>query len=303
MLDQTHKPRLTYKEVQQLMANDLEKTEDGGVPDWMKRKSSGASFGNIDPSDLKPPQLKLLAGQSPQIMDGIPGAEVGKFWMTILNINLGPMVTGTPILLRKTYQLWAPKMPGNEQKGPLATASDGVNWDVPNQTFEVRFPAAQGGGTYTWRIGKRVEEYKMNKFGSSQPDNPKSKPAATLTYDVLWVIDLPNGQQQLCVFTNARTGITPTQNFISTIRAMGVDQYFQRYRIVAEKRTGPTGDPYFSYSYQYIGRLSSEAKGDEMQALYKQYSKSGFIADFAEEADEVRPQQRAADDGLEDLPF
>ena len=36
-------------------------------------KSLSASFGNIDASDLKPPQLKLLAGQSPEVTDGVPG--------------------------------------------------------------------------------------------------------------------------------------------------------------------------------------------------------------------------------------
>ena len=288
------------------MANEVTKPEDAGIPAWMRAAPTGASFGNIDSSDLKPPRLKLLAGQSPEIMDGVPGAMVGQFWMTVLGINLGPAVTGSPILLRKSYQLWAPKMPGSDQKGPLATASDGIHWDIPNQVFDnIKF---QGNPkTYKWVIKKTVFENKMHKFGSSQEDDPKSKPAATLTYDVLWVIDLPNGQKQLCVFTNARTGITPTQTFISTTRAMGVNQYYQRYRIVAQKKTGPTGDPYFSYEYQFIGTLHSEEEGKAMEAIYDQYSKSGFIADFETEADEIKPQPERyttpRDDDDSQIPF
>ena len=277
------------------MANDLTETEDGGVPDYLRKRSTGASFGNIDSSDLKPPRLKLLAGQSPEITDGTPGAVAGQFWMTVLNINLGPMVTGTPILLRKSYHVWAPRgVGGGDAKGPLATASDGIHWDQPDQTFEVRFP--NNNKVYRWRIGKNVTDYGATKFGSQQDDNPKSKPIATLTYDVLWLIDLPNGQKQLCVFTASRTGVTPTQNLISTTKAMGIDQFFQRYRIVAQKKTGPTGDPYFTYEFQYVGHIRSETEADFTLSLYQQYSKSGFITDFESEAsniDDSKPRSTA----------
>lgn len=290
-----------------IMTTDVSKTEAGGIPDWMRKASTGASFGNIDASDLKPPRLMVLAGQSPAVMDGTPGATPGNFWISILNLNLGQAVTGTPILLRKTYQLWAPKAPGTDQKGPLASASDGIHWDVPNQTFEVRFPGNPR--PYKWHIKKTVFENRMHKFGSSMDDDPKSKPAATLTYDVLWLIDLPNGQKQLCVFTNARTGVTPTQNFISTTRAIGVDQFYQRYRIVVQRKTGPTGDPYFTYEYQYVGNVQSEDDGKFTRALWEQYAKSGFVTDFDAEADDIRTEQRTEGgprdhtDEAEDIPF
>ena len=232
------KPHLTHKEVL-AMSNDVTIKDEGGVPAFLRARSTGASFGNTDASDLKPPQLKLLAGQSPQVLEGTPDARPGNFWMTILNINLGPSVTGTPILLRKSYHVWQPKTPGSDQKGPLASASDGVHWDVPNQEWEIRYP--QNPNVYKWRIGKMVTDFRANLFGSSQPENTKSKPVATLTYDILFVIDLPNGQKQLCVFTASRTGATPTQNFISTVKAMGIDQFYQRYRIVVVKKTGPHG--------------------------------------------------------------
>jgi hypothetical protein len=274
-----------------IVTNDITKTESGGVPAWMRKASTGASFGNIDASDLKPPRLKVLAGQSPEVMDGTPGAVPGNFWVTILNLNLGTSVTGTPIFLRKSYQLWAPRGVGGpaEQKGPLATASDGIHWDVPNQVFEVRFPGNPR--VYKWHIKSTVFENKMHKFGSSQDDNPSSKPAATLTYDVLWLIDLPNRRKQLCVFTNTRTGIAPTQNFISTTRAMGVDQFYQRYRIVVQRKQGPTGDPYFTYEYQFIDTLQDEQEGVETRALYDQYRKTGFVTDMEEEAADIRTER------------
>jgi hypothetical protein len=292
-----------------IMTSEITKTETGGVPDWMRAKNSGATLGNIDSSDLKPPKLKLLAGMSPEVMDGIPSATPGNFWMTILNINLGQAVVITPILLRKSYHIWAPKTPANaEQKGPLATASDGIHWDNPNQTFEVRFP--NNPTVYKWKIGKMVTEGNTHRFGSSQPEDPKSKPMATLTYDILVLVDLPNGKKQLAVWTSARTGVGPTQNFISTVMAMGIDQFFQRYRVVVLKKPGPSGDPYFTYDYQYIGNVQSEAEGDAAKALYDQYRKSGFVTDLEGEAADIassKPQQSYAGgeppDDDRDIPF
>jgi hypothetical protein len=271
------------------MANDLTEPVQAGIPDWMRKASTGVRIGNVDSSDLKPPRLKILAGQSPEVMDGIPDASPGNFWLTIFNQNLGKQVSGTPILLKKSYQLWHPRVVGKGSEGPLATASDGINWDVPNQTFDVTFPPNEGGGTAKWKIGKRVDEYRMNQFGSSRPGDKKSKPAATMTYDMLWMIDMPNGKKQLCLFTSSRTGIVPTQNFISTQEAMGVDHYFQRYRIeVIKKTNNATGDPYFTFVYHFDGLLvDSQQDAMAMKALFDKYAQSGFATDLHDEAADI----------------
>ena len=294
------------KGVYTIMVNELTEREQTGVPNWMRKASTGATLGNIDSSDLKPPKLKLLAGMSPEVMDGIPGAQPGNFWITILNQNLGQSVIITPILLRKSYHIWAPKT--GETKGPLATASDGIHWDQPNQTFEIRFP--NNPNPYKWTIGKLVTDHGVNKFGSSQPDDPKSKPIATLTYDILVLLELPNGKKQLCVWTSARTGVGPTQNFISTVMAMGVDQYFQRYRMVVLKKPGPSGDPYFTFDFQYVGNVQSEEEGAAARAMYDQYRRSGFVVDLGEEAADIaaskpQPERYTAprDDDDSQIPF
>lgn len=283
------KPHYTLKEIR-AMSNEIEPQRSTNVSEFLRKQSTGASFGNIDASDLKPPQLKLLAGQSPEVLDGVPGAVPGNFWITILNQNLGPSVVGSPILLRKSYQVWAPKAPGSDQKGPLAVASDGINWDVPNQTFDVKFLGNPR--TYTWKLGRTVTETGAHKFGSQQDDDKSSKPIATLTYDVLWLIDLPNGQKQLCVFKSSRTGVKPTQNFISTTKAMGIDQFYQRYRIVVQRKTNPTGDNYFSFDYQFAGEVETVPEAKALRALYDQYAKSGFVVDMGDEAADIHTAQK-----------
>src|SRR4249920_133664 len=82
-----------------IVTNDVgpTKVDPNNVPAWMRAKSTGATIGNIDHSDLKPPKLKMLAGMSPEVMDGVAGAVPGNFWMTIFNLNLGKEVTGSLI--------------------------------------------------------------------------------------------------------------------------------------------------------------------------------------------------------------
>lgn len=286
-----------------VMSNEISNIESSNIPAWMRKASVGAKIGNIDSSDLKPPQLKMLAGMSPEVMNAIPGANPGNFWMTIFNQNLGHEVSGSLIILRKSYQVWAPKG-GTDQKGPLASSTNGIRWDIPNQTFEVRLPNVTK--PIKWKIGTLVTDFGVNKFGSQNPDDPNSKPIATRTYNMLWLIDMPNGQKQLSVLIAARTMTDPTQKFISATNTVGVDHYFQRYRLVQQKRTGPTGDPFFIWSYQFIGVEQEQAHAQHLRALYDQYVKSGFVTDLGEEAEEIHETQAApptAKDDEDDIPF
>ena len=113
--------------------NDVIVNRDQNLPQWMRSKSTGASLGNLDASDIKPPEVKLLQATSPECAEQ-PGAQAGSFWLTGQNINLGPEIApATPIILRKSYVLWNPTK-SLDSKVPLAVARDGIHWDVPNQT-------------------------------------------------------------------------------------------------------------------------------------------------------------------------
>ena len=109
-----------------------------------------------------------------------------------------------------------------------------------------------------------MAETGAHEFGSSQDDDPKSKPIATLTYDVLWLNDFPNGQERLVVFTAKSSGVSPTRTFISTTQAKGIDQFYQRYRIVVQKKPRTSGDPYFTFDSRFVDLIENEdqAKSD-----------------------------------------
>ena len=70
------KPHLSHREAFP-MPNELTEPRETNISEFLRKQSTGASFGNIDASDLKPPRLKVLAGQSPEVLDGVPGALPG----------------------------------------------------------------------------------------------------------------------------------------------------------------------------------------------------------------------------------
>ena len=139
------KRHYTLAEVQQQMAQDIESARSTNVSEFLRKQSTGASFGNIDSSDLKPPQLKLLAGQSPEVTDGIPDARPGNLWLTIPEIS---EVWDSKRLVTPTSATQDPirfgrlKCLGLIEKGPLAVCK---RWwcelgTCPNQSFDIKFP-------------------------------------------------------------------------------------------------------------------------------------------------------------------
>ena len=211
------------------------------------------------------------------------------FWLTGQNINLGPEIApATPVILRKSYVLWNPTK-GLDSKVPLAVASDGIHWDVPNQEFEVFFPNNRT--PYKWRTKRTVAESGLDKFGSSQPDNPRSTPAASMTYQMLWAFRLPDGRPQLGVITNSRTGIKPMKELFGMIDGKGVDHFFQRFRICAVRLSVRPGEYFFGYKYFAMDNSDmTEAEGEAYKALHERYRKAGFSTSMADEAD-AKPVQ------------
>ena len=296
------KPHLKLKAIP--MANELTIERPGGIPAHLRKLSEGTSFGNLSADDLKPPVLKLLAGQSPEVLDGVPDARPGNFWVTVFNQNIGTSVIGSPLMVRKTYQVWAPKGSSSDSnKGPLAVASDGINWDVPNLSFDVKYPTNPR--TYTWKLGRTVTETGADKFGTSQDDDPNSKPIAVKTFDVLWLIDMPNGSKQIVVFRSARTGQKPTENMANAIIARGVAAFVQRWKIVVKKAQGPTGDNYFTYDYQFVELIEDEAEAETMRALYDRYRPTFFSVPVVGEHQDDAPAPRRGPATVDDdsIPF
>ena len=291
------KPHLNLKDLH-AMGNEVVSTRVAsfGLPAHLEGKPKDVNWGDIDPRQRMLPRIKLLQATNPEIGDYPREAIAGEFWHTTLTTSLGPEVTAVPIMRRQTYNLWAPRVPG-EDRNILARALDYTHWDPPDAEFNVRFP--MNPKTYTWRTARTVKESGLAEFGTSRPDDPKSPPAATLTFEVLWYLPDFN---TLALTLNTRSGVKEARKLFAMVDAKPTDPFNQVYTICAVRNVGPTNETYFGYKYRGAG-YASEQLSQTTGALFQQWKDVAFAtADEAEDeeapaAPSRYPQQARSERG------
>lgn len=154
------------------------------LPDFLKGQVVDDGSDNFDDSDVVLPKIKLLQGTSEEctIYDN---ARPGIFWHTGLDVPLGESFEFVIGDRRKKYLLSAPIEDG---QGVLARADDAKTWDRTGE-WSVKFKGKKQ--PITWTIDNLdVAESGLTNWGTQDPSDEDSPPAATLFYDYL--IFLPN---------------------------------------------------------------------------------------------------------------
>jgi hypothetical protein len=271
--------------------------QESAVPDHL-RGFKKAPIGNVDATDRIIPRVKLIQAISPELVDFPDVAKAGQFWHPIAQQNLGPTIKAIPIIVRKSYVLWAPR---GDDRGILARAMDGIHWEPPNAEFTVRPKGSPNNITY--RTAKTVAESKLDQFGTSIPGDPNSPPAASLTYNMMWfMIDFP--ELSPSVIINTRSSIKPMQQLLSRIDSKPVPHYVQVYTIGSVQQRGAEG-PYFNFSYTGAG-FADKQQADHCQELYDRFGQESWVAsDETEEEPITRPASGLAGDSKsdEEIPF
>lgn len=156
-------------------------TKEDQVPDYLKGADIPDQNDNFDSSDVAIPQIKLLQGTSTQVSE-FDDARSGEFWHTGMDTPLGKDVKFIVCSRRKRYLLLAPLEDG---QGVLARSDDAKTWDTTG-SWEVQIDKKTKA---TWTIDNLdVEKSGLTKFGTSDPEDENSPPAATLFYEYLVIL-------------------------------------------------------------------------------------------------------------------
>lgn len=151
------------------------------LPDYLKgdEKTGMEALGR---DDFRIPEIKLLQPLSPEVKTFQGVAIPGEFWHTGMMKSLGKEFTFIPCILKKRVVLWRPK---NDQGGGiLAVSDDGMNWKRGGDTrFTVKLKDIKE--PIVWDTRKNVKQSGLLEFGSSNPNNENSPPAAVLYYEYL----------------------------------------------------------------------------------------------------------------------
>lgn len=211
-----------------------------------------ASFGNVDQNDLIIPRIKLLQATSPEVVDFADrGAVVGQFWHTLAEQPLGTKLNFIPLVLKKELVLWAPR---GDDRGVLARSSNLKDWDAgfANLEFEVNIKNA---GKVRYYTRDNVAESGLAEFGSYIPNNPDSRPAASLTYRMMFLFpDFMDLSPAIVI--NTRGAVRAAKGLISKIEMKPVDHYGQLYSMTSRDEPSDEGS-YKAFVY------SSEGYADE----------------------------------------
>ena len=258
------------------MSNELTNPNGSGVPDYLKDMTKREKIGNLDESDRIVPRVQLLQAISPEVTT-FDEAKPGTFWHNLAQVDLGNKLLAVPIIVRKSYILWAPR---NDDRQILARSMDCVHWDVPNAEFTVKPKGSAQPVVY--RTRGSVRESGLSEFGSSFPGDPNSPPAASLTYNTLWFL-IDNPELSPIVLINTRSQIKPTQQLYNRIDMRPVAHYAQAWEIGITQEKGQEG-PYFNVSYKAAGYPPLEI-AEFCKGMYERYRQIDWRATDEEESD------------------
>jgi hypothetical protein len=182
----------------------------GETPDYLPQTVENTGIVNLGRGDYKTPRILLLQGLSPQVQS-FPGKAIpGAFWHTGLNESLGTEFNFVPLKASKKAILFRPR--SDRGGGVLAISNDGATWaTAANQRFRVMVgkPPVE----VFWETGRGVAQSGLIEWGSSNPDDPRSPPAATLIYEYLCYLPEHPKAFSPCVLSIMRTGLDNARNF------------------------------------------------------------------------------------------
>ena len=214
---------VTKAETTELAVSDL--------PDFMKGMAGTGSEG-ISNEDVGLPRISMLQALSPQVATG--EGKPGDFYHLLAEKNLGNKLRFIPIIVSRSYMLWRPRETGG---GLLARADDGIHWSPKNAQFQVTLKSGQ---SVVWETKETVAGSGLDKWGSSNPADPTSLPAATKMHNVLaYLVDYP--ELGPTVITLQRSSLKPGKRFLGKLKTSQAPSFGLVFEMSSEAIQGPKG--------------------------------------------------------------
>lgn len=250
------------------------------APSFMKGKEGKGTEG-ISNTDIEMPRIKLVQGIDQELMASHDGLVAGAFFHTLAEVDLGTELDIVPLHISKRVVLWAPRPP-IDAGGILARADDAVHWVPADRSFEVKID--KKGTKTTWKTAKTVAESGLLEWGTFDPSDSDSQPAATLCH--VFVVALPKFPQYSPVaIMLQRSGIKPARKLLGKTKIIGGQApiYGQVYRMTSFL-DGDTGQQFNNYAFQANGFVQDEKQFALYEGLHEQFKKSGIQIKDLEEA-------------------
>lgn len=219
----------------------------------------GAGKTDIGSEDLEQPRLKLMQGLSKEL-EAYNDLRPGNFFHTSSEEIFAEPFVGVPLFYEKRYILWRPQDDGG---GILARADDGVHWSPSEGEFEVKLNKADGGAKVVWKLASTVAQSGLANWGTQNPEDSNSPPAATLMYNYL--LAFPDHPDLMpAVFTFQRSGIKQGKRFNTRLKTTRGPIYGSKFMFTPIQETNSRGQDFWNVQVSGAGLIEDET-------LYRQY--------------------------------
>lgn len=218
------------------MSKELATIATDQVPDYLREYDGGTGLEHLDKSDFKTPRILLLQGLSPQLIDFAGQAKANNYWHNIAQENLGQEFTCVILNITKRVIVWRPRWEGG---GVLAYSSDARKWDTGgNTTFRVR-PDSKSKDTVEWSTKADVKSSRLCEFGTYNPADDNSPPAASRVYE--YTIYIPErAALGPAVFGMSKTALAPAVQLQTSLLAKRkpIQSMYWRVGVDMQERNG-----------------------------------------------------------------
>lgn len=237
------------------------------MPEHLKQYA-GKGTENLGQGDYEMPRIKLLQGLSEELQ-AFDGLKSGEFFHTLAEKGLGSKLRITPLYISKRYVLWNPRHNGG---GILARSDDAVNWNPPTGEFDVKLYKDRDVRA-VWKLAPTVAGSGLAAWGSYDPKDPKSQPAATEVY--VYVVDLPDFPEYSPVaMMLQRTALGPAKKLngkLNISQAPIFGRIFEMESFIDDRG----GQKFNNYRFTSAGFVEDAAKAADLAAMHERFKKEG----------------------------
>lgn len=234
------------------------------VPAHM-RADMGAGKEQLGREDIETPRLKLIQGLSPELQE-YNDLRPGHFFHSASETIFDEPFRAVPIFIDKQYILWRPRDSGG---GILARAPNGRDWQPGQGEFEVTLDKKDGGKKVVWKMAPTVQQSGLAEWGTMDPTDPKSPPAATLIYN--FVLAFPDNPEILpAALSFQRSSIKMGRKLITKLMSNRFPIYGLIYTFSSTDDTNTRGQDFKNVSAQGAGMVEDP----ELYEMYKSMHES-----------------------------
>lgn len=260
--------------------SDIATTSLHAMPDFMK-EYAGLGTENIGREDMQTPRLKLISSVNKELQS-YNELRPGMFFHDASESILSGPIRVVPLYIDKRYILWRPRDDGG---GILARADDAVHWSPPNTSFTVKLDRKDGGHTITWKTADTVAASRLAEWGTMNPDDSQSQPAATEMYNVVFAFP-DNPELEPAVFTFQRGSIKAGRAFNTKVKTIRAPIFSQIHVLNSVVDTNNRNQDYYVPELKAQSLIADEEVFNQYRMYWESMSKSGLTVKDLESAQE-----------------